>query len=899
MSATLLATKFFIPPSKPNLVHRQRLLDRLDDSIRQGKRLTLISTPPGYGKTTLLSEWLRASKYPTAWLSLDEGDNDPVRFINYLVHALRDLKPDFGDSALRKASSSQTQITDVQLTSLVNELVDFPQETVLVLDDYHSISQQTIHDAVSYLLENSPPQVYFIIASRADPPLPISRLRGRGQVAELRQSDLRFTRQEAAGFLRVVETAQLSEGDIDSLADRTEGWIAGLQMAAASLPDQGNVSAFIQEFTGSNRFILDYLMDEVLDNQTEAIQSFLLNTSILEQICAPLTDHLLSGLIDVGTSSQAVLEDLEHKNLFIIPLDDHREWYRLHRLFADLLRQRLELQHPDRKPILHQRASNWYEENGFSEEAIEHAFSAGDHKRAAELIEASAESILMQSQVTTLRSWIRRLPSDELTARPALSVYYAWVLLWSGAPLETINAHIRISAARESHSVQALPLKAFLEINNGNVLEALRLSQLAIEQLPGDDQLLRSLACFILASCQLALGQTEDGISILEKTARTSQQAGNIMIAALILCQLADETMKHGHLRRAQQIYQQAFELAVDEDGRHLPVAGKALIGIGDLQREWNQLADAEESLTKGITWAEKWSILGSFEGYINLAMVKDAQGDHQSGDVLLWKVQDLAFQFDASEVDDYIVEMFAARRSMILGDLDAVKAWIGLRDLESSPAPPEPHASKDLLQARMWKYEQAIFARYLVAVGRHDQALELLDRLKAEAEKIDRMYLRLDTQILRAISFHVRGQKARAIEILHEALELAEPEGYVRVFVDHGGPLALLLRESLDYRSQSELHPYILKILGAFESQSTALISAARIEKTTIIEPLSDREMEVLGLLPSRLSSTEMANELSISVNTLRSHLKNIYIKLDAHSRYEAIARAKDAGLL
>lgn len=899
MADALLATKFFIPPPRPNLVRRSRLLDRLEGFVQEGKRLILISTPAGYGKTTLLAEWLQQSNNPRTWLSLDGGDNDPAKFITCLVFALRDICPGFGESILTDTSSTQTHVAKSLLTLIVNELVGFPDETLIVLDDYHNITRQTIHDAISYLLEHCPPQIHFIIASRADPPLPIPLLRGRGEVAEIRQKDLRFTTEEVADFLNQQQIPALSEDDISALTARTEGWAAGLQMAAASLIEQEDISAFIQDFTGSNRFILDYLIEEVLENQPDTIQQFLLYTSILDQLCAALCDYLLNGLIASHAASQVVLEDLEHKNLFIIPLDDQRQWYRYHRLFSDLLRQRLALLYPDNKSQLHKRASIWYEENGYPGTAIEQAFLADDNQRAANLIEDLAEATLMQSQVTTLLSWIQRLPPAELQSRPALSIYHAWALLWSGAPLESIDAHMRLTASQQSHSAQALPLQAFLEIFAGNVQDAIQLSNSALDQLPEGNQLLRSMANFILASCYLALGEYTKGIEILQATARSSRLAGNVMIAALILCELGDEAQKHGNLQQSKRLYSQALDLAQDPQGKPLPVAGKALIGLGDLELEWNHLASAEELLSKGIALAEQWSILGSFEGYLNLMMLKDAQGERQIADELLMHVHELAFQFDATEVDDYMVELFAARRSIVLGDLDSAEEWIKLRALDAPATPAERSEGQNLLRARMWKYEQAIRARYLVAKEYHSEALKLLDQLMEEAEKLERMYLKLEVQIMRAIVFYKQGQRDLATGILRETLQLAMPESYRRVFIDHGTQLSALLEATAEGINEPHLLGYTNELLAAITPSEDASYIAHGNTGRTLIEPLSDRELEVLSLLSSSLSSTEMASELSISVNTLRSHLKNIYTKLDAHSRYEAIARAKTAGLL
>lgn len=899
MSDSLLATKFYVPHPGPNLVHRQRLLDRLDESVQRGNLLTLISTPAGYGKTTLLGEWIQASSYSKTWLTLDEGDNDPVRFLTYLVYALREINPGFGETMLTNTGSSQTQISNMQLTSLLNELFELPDKSLIILDDYHCISKQTIHDALSNLIEHSPSHVHFVISSRADPPLPISRLRARGQVTELRQNDLQFTLDEAAEFLAKNPAFNLTREDISALTSRTEGWAAGLQMASASLVEQSDVSAFIQEFTGSNRFILDFLIEEVLVNQPESIQDFLLHASILDQQCGPLCDQLISGLIGLGTNSQDTLEQLEHKNLFIIPLDDHREWYRFHRLFSDLLRQRLELLYPDRIQLLHQRASQWYQEHGFREEAIEHAFHAGDDQRAADLIEASAEAILMQSQVTTLLTWLKNLPPDELQTRPVLSVYYAWVLLWSGAPLEIIDSHMQLAGSRQSHSAHALPLQAFLKIYNGDVEQAIRLSRQALDQLPEDDLLLRSLANFILASSYLALGETETGIGILEKTARTSQQVGNVMIATLILCELGDESQKLGQLKQAQRLYNQALEISTSAQGNPLPVAGKAMIGLGDLEREWNHLEAAQELTTKGIALAEQWSVLGTFEGCINLVMIKDALGDKENADQIFSQVHELAYQFDASEVDDQVVEMVAARRNIAYGDLASVEEWIKNRSLDAPIPGTESDEVEQLLQARLRKYENSIHARYLIAREDYDRALTLLEGVLTEAESMKRLYLKIEVEILRALAFHAQGKQQPAVDALSDALQLARPEGFVRVFLDFGGTLRRALEAAIYEFSEPSLVAYSQTILDSFTTQAPSKTTSSSTRIGELAESLSERELDVLRLLPSSLSSTEMANELSISINTLRSHLKNIYTKLDSHSRYEAIARAREAGLL
>ena len=496
-------------------------------------------------------------------------------------------------------------------------------------------------------------------------------------------------------------------------------------------------------------------------------------------------------------------------------------------------------------------------------------------------------------------NWVKQLPGKELRNRPALSVYYSWALLWNGAPLELIEAQISRSDQLQEQSEKSLPLQAFLAIYNGEVSQAASLAQQAIEQLPDEDGLLRSLANFILASTYLAKGEPERGFHILEETAQASQKSGNVMIATLVLCELGDESQKHGHLHQAKRLYEQALELATNEQGQLLPVAGKALIGLGDLSREWNDFETSEKQLTQGIALAKQWSVLGTFEGYLNLVMLRDAQGNTSEADELITQVRDLAYQFDASEVDDYIVEMFAARRNVAQGNLDAVREWAKVRPGRENGSPAEDAGVEDLLRSRLRKYENAILVRLLIAEGNFTEAINLSDQVIAEAVKANRVFLRIDVEILRALAHWGDRASEAAMESLTNALRLAEPGGFMRVFLDHGERIIGLLEHARRTIEEPELLAYVERILGAYSLKVEKSPEVLRPQVKEIVEPLSERELEVLQLLPSSLSSTEMAAELSISVNTLRTHLKSIYAKLDAHSRYEAIARAKELGLL
>lgn len=899
LAETLLATKFYKPPALSTVVNRQHLLEKLELGLEQGGRLTLVSAPAGYGKTTLLGEWIRGSNLTVAWLSLDEGDNDPARFLVYLISALRKIIPDCGEKSLAIQATSPGQNPAFLLTPLVNDMANHPSPFLVVLDDYHLINNQTVHASLTFLLENAPPQAHFVITTRADPLLPIPRLRGRGQVTEIRQSDLRFSENEAAQFLRTLTGLSLGRENIAALNSRTEGWAAGLRMAAASLQDHPDVSTFIADFTGSNRYILDYLIEEVLDAQPEAIQGFLLHTSILEQLCASLCDAVTDQLVELPESSQSILESLERRNLFIFPLDENREWYRYHRLFADLLKQRLSSSHAEIELELHHRASVWYEQNGFNEFAIDHALLTGDEQRAALLIEGSAESTLMKSQVTTLNEWLQQISEQVIQEHPELSVYYAWTLLLSGAPLEAIQARLESPVYHADHSAKALPLQAFLAIFHNQIDRSIELARLASEQLPEEDMLLRSLANYILASGLMAKGKTSQAIEILEEIGKTSQRAGNLMIAVLVLCELADLRFKEGHLREAQRLYQQALEIASDPNGQQLPVAGKALIGLGDLAREWNDLAAAEKFLLDGIALAEQWSVLGIFEGYISLVMVWDVQGKKEKADQMFTRLSDLAYQFDASELDDYVVEMFAARRNITQGDLAAARGWADhlLLDREKTAAARDGFI--DILVARLNKYENMILGRLLMAEGHYDEAIDILNQVISDAERSERIILLIEAETQRALALQASNRADESLEAITRALRFAEPEGLQRIFIDQDEPLRALLTAYRGKIKPPALTAYVDQLLTAFEPQLNKKEPSKISTQMVFDEPLSERELQVLQLLPSDLSSTEMAGELSVSVNTLRTHLKNIYAKLGAHSRYEAIARARDKNLL
>ena len=958
MRFPLLTTKLYMPPIRPELVQRSRLIEQLNEGLH--RKLILISAPAGFGKTTLVSAWIKDCGTATAWISLDESDNDPARFLAYLVAALRTVNQELGKGALSALASPQPPDEEALLTALINDINALPGGLILVLDDYHLITAKPIHSAVSFLLEHLPPRMHMVITTRADPPLPIARLRGRGQLTELRQTDLRFSLDEATTFLNQVMGLGLLDGDITALTSRTEGWITGLQMAALACqaaltahgPDTGQLANFVQAFTGGNRFVLDYFVEEVLQRQPEQIQSFLLQTAVLDRLTGPLCDAVLDiqhaqwdfgpgeaeslpstvqvPISNLQSPSQQILDQLEAANLFIIPLDSERRWYRYHRLFSDLLRKRLRHMQPDREPILHGRASAWYEQNGLLAEAIDHTLSAQDYERAADLIEQVAEATLMRSEITTFTGWVDLLPDELVQARPSLCLSHAWALLWSGQPLETIEARLQaVDTEGDANSIRSIPMRAFLATWQGRVSRASDLTREALEQLPEDESFLRSIAAWNLGMSYMLSGDFEAGTQIFDQSIRMAQQTGNVMIAVSALCHLADLNMSQANLTEAKALFQQALQLATDEHGQPRSIAGMALIGLGELAREGNDLEAAGRHLLAGIDKIRQWGEFGALDGYLALARLKQAQGDQAGARELLRKAEQIAIQFDVTEFDDLLVAMHQVRLWLAQGNIEAAVRWLVDRgysldkaqDPGLSRAPrslekrdrgakadvglPAAGEQGGLLGQQLRRYESLLLARTLLLLGRSSEALPLLDAHAAMLERHGRGKSRrmIEVQALKALALQALGSLDQALASLEAALAIAEPGGFVRILVDEGEPMLQLLRQAATRGIAPE---YTSKLVAAFEPPAYGAPAATSAEPQRqpplvqpLIEPLSERELEVLRLLATGLSNPEIAQRLYIATSTVRSHLKNIYGKLNVHRRWDAVHRAEELGLL
>jgi LuxR family transcriptional regulator, maltose regulon positive regulatory protein len=905
----LVATKLRPPRAPENLVARPRLLGRLERDL--GRRLTLLSAPAGFGKTTLLGEWVggRAREVrPAAWVSLDEGDNDPVRFLSYLVAALQGARGEgFGEGVLAALRSAEPPRMEAVLGVLVNEIANLPGETAIILDDYHLIDSEAVHATVSYILDRLPETAHLVLSGRVEPPLPLARLRARGQMAELHAPDLRFTLAEAAEFLGDAMGLDLSAEDAAALEGMTEGWIAALQLAAHSMRGREDISGFVRSFSGGHRDVFDFLAEEVLSGQNERVQSFLLETSILDSFSAPLCDAVTGH--DDG---RRVLDTLEREHLFLVPLDDDRVWYRYHHLFADFLRGRLERERPRLRATLHRRASGWCEENGLVVEAVGHALQAGDHEWAARLIEGGMDQTWYRGELVTLLGWLRALPEEAMRRRPLLMVWYAAVLMLEGrldgvdSLLDEAEAVVRGSESADKEPpdggddpqhvlATAAAVRSLHAGFGGDPATAVEHARRALSLLPDDNLNPRPFAALCLAEAQKAAGDPEAAAAAFAETARLGRAAGHDYIALASMGTLAQLEMERGRLREADALLRQALDFAVERGAGLMPAVGRVRIGLGELLYEKNDLDAAERELSLGVELAERAGELDVLvRGRLALSRVRRARGDAEGA---------LGFAYEAERM---------ARDSNSPGTISEVVAWTAwLRlmlddtrpgaDLEQAPGAHD--ASRSTREA-----ERLLRARLLIAAGEPEGALRLVGRPDGMSEEPDGgpggrgdgKWIRV--LAVRALALWAKDDKTRALESLRKALTLGEPEGYVRTFVDEGPVMAALLAEALEDRQHGGAGPldavsapYLRKLLAALERET--MRASAPSEGPA--EPLSEREREVLQLIAAGKTNRQVATELFVSVGTVKTHVNNLYRKLDTHSRTQAVASARELGLI
>lgn len=901
----LLATKLYIPSARSTqgVVPRPRLLDRLSRGL--ASRLILLSTPPGFGKTTLVSEWLAVCGHSAAWLSLDAADNDPVRFQRYLVAALQTVAPQIGKTAQELLRSPQPPPTDSILTVLVNEICSLPDHLILVLDDYHTIEAAAVHKATIFLLDNLPPCLHLVIATRADPPLPLARWRSRSQLVEIRTDDLRFTRAESATFLNQVMGLGLSAEDIAALESRTEGWIVGLQMAAISLQGRTDAEAFIRAFSGSHHYVLDYLVEEVLSRQPGDIQTFLLRTSILERLAGPLCDAVTGQ-----TGSQAVLEKLEKANLFLASLDDERHWYRYHRLFGDVLRAKLQREYPPEEiQALHRTASRWYEQHGRIDGAVRHALQVKDFDCVAALINRFAGLLLRRGELTTLLHWLGALPDTLVRESPRLSVIYAWTLLAS-SQFEAVEPRLQdaeraldltadraandstLSADLRGAAGEVLCIRANLAFHHADLPRVLALSQQAIDCLSDDLETglfhtrptLRGVVAFNIALAHEFSGDARQASEMFDETIALSRPINNAHLVMLSFSHLAHMQRIRGRLRQAAETYRQAIQYAQEGTSPPSPLLGMVYVGLGDVLCEWNELERAQSYLQQGIDLARLWSNWETLvPGYLGLARLQAARGDWAGAAQVLADLADRVPPLQ-SPWGMPLIRAHQALLQMRRGDLDAAAAWVRQTDLA---------VDGDLAYPR--ESEAIILARVLTALGWLDDATRLFERLLAAAEAGARTGRVVKVLIGQSLAFQAQGRLEAALTALKRALTLAEPEGYVRVFVDEGAAMASLLAQV------TSLPAYVARLLAAFRSPEAESAGApgAVAQPSALLEPLSQRELEILRLLAEGLSNRQIAARLVLAVGTVKAHVHTIYGKLGVQSRVQAVVRARELNLL
>ncbi len=891
----LLRTKLRAPSPRDGAVLRGRLTDRLARGTRS--KLTLVSAPPGFGKSTLVSGWIAASQPETAaWLSLDADDNVPATFWSYVIAALQTVAPGVGERALAAMETHP----ELALRTLLNDLLALGTDIALVLDDYHVIERPEVHDGVTFMLDHVPANAHLVIVTRADPPLPLSRLRARGELVEIRAEDLRFTADEAAEYLDTTMGLELTAGDVAALDARTEGWIAALQLAALSMQGRDDPGRFIASFSGDDRYLVDYLVDEVLARQSDEVRRFLLSTAVLDRLTAPLCDAL-TGRDDSG----AVLDALDRANLFLVALDDHRRWFRYHHLFADLLRTRLLDEQPDLIPQLHQRASEWFVSTGDRPAAIRHALSAGDLPRAADLMELALPDMRRSRQESSWRRWADALPADLLEFRPVLSVACAGVLLSAGElgrVEELLQAAERWLATpageRSAAGMVVLDAEAFERLpsaialyrtaqarTRGDIPATMAAAQRALELAGEDDLVGRGSAAAFLGLAHWATGDLAAAYAWYTEGMDGLERAGHLADVVAGAVTQADLRVGQGRLTEASTVLERGLALATG-GGTVLRGAPDMHVGIADLLRERNDLAGALRHLDAARdAGVERAYRQYPYRSTVVLARIRHAEGD-LAGAIRLFDEAETAYIGEFSP-DVRPIAALRARTWIALGDLAPVWTWARTRALA---------AGDPLSYGR--EYEHATLARLLVAQGRQDasrerirQAIGLAERLFELAEDAERNGSLLDALIVLALAQHAGRDARGASASVGRAVALAEREGYVRTFLDEGPPMAALLRAA----AKEPAAPAYLRRLAAGAVEGGEPVTGTQ----RLIEPLSERELEVLRLLGTELGGPAIARELVVSLSTVRTHTQNIYAKLGVNSRRAAVRRAQDLDLL
>jgi LuxR family maltose regulon positive regulatory protein len=900
----LLATKLHVPGAQAGFIRRARLVQQLEGGM--ARALILVCAPPGFGKTALVADWSRRSERSVAWLSLDAGDNDPARFWRHAAAALDRVRPGIAERVAPLLGPPAPPSFDALAAALINDLVASSNEdhVVLVLDDYHLIGSQPVHASLTFLVEHLPPDVHVVITSRADPPLPLARLRAGGQLAELRAADLRFTPEESVALLREAlgPEVTLPEAALGALGDRTEGWAAGLQLAALALRGRTDIAAFVASFSGTHRFVLDYLTEEVLEQQTPPMRSFLLETSVLENLSGALCDAV-TGRGD----GQAILEAIERANLFLVPLDEVRGWWRYHHLFADLLGARLQQEQPDRLPELHRRASGWYEDQRLPDDAVRHALAAGDTTRAARLIERHADALFFRSQEATLQRWLAGLPAGVVATRPRLLLAQAVPALLGGdleAVAETLDAAERASTAAEDEPFEPsggratsllanIPAtiaieRATLAQFRGDAERTLAFGRQAMSEIGDAEPMLDTIARMSLGTGEWLRGRLADAEAIFEHLIGRLLATDQPTVATWASFQLGRVQRAQGRLDAALETYARALDLTAQPGCPPLPAAGLPHVGIAEVAYQRADLQAALHHAAEGIALCRQIADPKPLAiGLATLGWIRHAQGDARAAHEAM---ADAAHVAPGAEVVNLLnpVPTQRARLALAQGRIAEVERWVEERGLGADEIPSYPREG-----------EYLVLARLLLATDRPDLAMGVLDRLHAGALADARIGSIIEIQALRALARAEGDADDAALAALADAVRLAQPEGWLRVFADEGPRMRALLGRLVAARGTDRgltdgvPDAFVDRLVWAIEPAPT---------RTTIpglVEAPSERELEVLQLVAAGRTNREVADALFVTQDTVKKHITHILGKLGAANRTEAAARARELGLL
>jgi LuxR family maltose regulon positive regulatory protein len=920
MSTSLLSTKLYIPPRRANAIARPHLTEKLLSGVNQPGSFTLLSGPAGFGKTTLLSEFVARLQMPIAWVSLDEGDNDPVRFWSYLIAACQTAYAGVGASAQTVLQSPQLLPADTIPTILINDLASLDRELVLILDDYHAIQNENIHASFSFLLEHLPGNLHIGVSTRVDPPWPLARFRARNQLIEIRAQDLRFTVEEAAAFLNRTMGLSLSVQDVAALEERTEGWAAGLQLVALSMQGRGDISAFIKEFTGSHLYVAEYLVEEVLQRQPDTVRTFLLLTSILKEMNAGLCETV-TGFQD----GQSILQFLHHANIFVISLDNEGHWFRYHHLFADLLRSRLPRAMPaEAISALHRRASNWYEHNGFPIEAVNHALAVKDFEKVANLVEHAAHTMIFTGRVNVLRDWLEALPEESFHTHPHLTFYMFWIdILQNRADLsehaiqkmEDLLKALPSSPENDRLRGELMAVVCRAIALSGRTSRGIRLAQEALAYLPPDDLASRARANSALATAQELEGRVEEAELAYQDCYSQAIAAGDYRLAAHTKMAKGLSQIHYGQLHEASRTFQTIIDMGDRVDiapansvgvtptnyagakyagaGKVFFPAGQGYIGLASIHLEWNDLKVAENYLEQGMELCRRGGLDGIFIGRMQMSRLRQANGD------LAGALEEIQLSKQAfHRVDDFNIVTRQIQIGLAKGDVDDAWHWAApLVEMLNS----DPTAVR--LPLLFLEVLEAIIARVYLARGEIEEALQLLDRLQDTAEPGRRLGRLIEVYLLRALAYQKRDGGSltpETIENIGHALELGGSEGYVLLFLEEGPALIPLLGAVVTRQAAPDrLKKYARKLLDAFGEIGKPILPRPPGEATGLVELLTPRELEVLQLITAGDSNQMIADKLVITVRTVKKHTSNIYGKLSASSRTQAVARARELGLL